>query len=196
MTYDELVSAVYTITGRPDRVGETSLAIYDATLKAHQSDFYYKDLFETGIIFDTIDYFQQIDYRSLFPTYRAIKYIRIYDNVNLAPGNFLTLVPTEKVVDGYLIQRQDIYYVAGAEINIYFCQPQQTIIAGVWLNPVAVQQNYSSWVALDHPFAIIYSAAATVFKAIGKDEEAAAYKTLVAEQYALLATSNILPNGY
>lgn len=196
MTYDEIVSAVYSVTGRPDRIAETALAVGQATLKAHQSDYYYKDLFETGIQFDSSTYFQQIPYRDLFPAYRAIKYIRIYDAVNQCPGNFLTLVPTEKVIDDYLIARTDIFYVAGAEINISFCQPNQYIIIGVWLNPVVTSVGYNSWIALDNPYAIINDAAATVFKMIGKDEEAAAYRTLVAEQYALLATSNILPNGY
>jgi hypothetical protein len=35
MTLAELISEVYTITGRPDRVAETASAIKSATLKAH-----------------------------------------------------------------------------------------------------------------------------------------------------------------
>ena len=45
-TYQELYDDVVTITKRPDLAAETALAIRAATLKLHQSDFYFKDLFE------------------------------------------------------------------------------------------------------------------------------------------------------
>ena len=50
-TFTELCNDVYTMTKRPDLVAETKLAVKAATLKAHQSDFYPKDIYETGIQF-------------------------------------------------------------------------------------------------------------------------------------------------
>lgn len=197
MTLAELVDAVYTITGRPDRVAETSLAIKSATLKAHQSDYYYKDLCEQLLTFASSDYVQQLEYRVTIPNFRAIKYLRYFDNVSLTAGKFLTLVTPEQVLDAtYSIERSDIYYASGAIINIKLSTQQQYLLSGFYEYPNITDVGYSSWVALDHPFVIIYDAAATVFKAIGKDEEAAAFRTLVTEQLTLLRNSNILANGW
>jgi hypothetical protein len=196
MTLAELISEVYTITGRSDRVGETASAIKSATLKAHQSDYYYKDLYETGIAFATSDYLQQLDYRATLPRFRAVKYIRKYDNVNAVAGKILDLIVPENVMDRYATEKEDIYYVAGAYINIKSSDAQQYYLAGFYLNPDVTTSGYTSWIAIDHPYAIVFDAAATVFKAIGKDEEAAAYRTLVPEQIQLIKQSNIIAAGY
>lgn len=195
MTLAELISEVYTITGRPDRVAETASAIKSATLKAHQSDYFYKDVFETGVAFDSSAYVQQLDYRTLLPLWRAVKYLRKYDNTNAVPGNFLNLIVPEQVLDRYMVEKTNIYYVAGAYLNIRSETEEQYFLLGCYLNPDITTATYNSWIALDHPYAIVYDAAATVFKAIGKDEEAAAYRGLVAEQLQLLKISNIVASG-
>ena len=196
MNFAELVDEVYTITGRPDRVAETTAAIKSATLKAHQSDFYYKDIFETGVSFQTSDYLQQLEYRTLIPLWRAVKYLRKYDNSGQAPGKFLSLVLPENTLDRYVVEKTNIYYAAGAYLNIKSDTQEQYYLLGCYLNPDITNLGYNSWVALDHPYAIIFDAAATVFKAIGKDEEAAAYRQLVAEQFAMIKSSNIVATGF
>ena len=59
MTLNELIAEVYTITNRPDLVAQTLMAVRSATLKLHQSDYYYKDIFETGFQFTSAEYLQQ-----------------------------------------------------------------------------------------------------------------------------------------
>lgn len=198
MNLAELTAEVYTITGRSDRTAETLTAIKAATLKAHQSDFYYKDIFETGVAFDTSDYTQSLDYRTLIPLWRAVKYLRKYDitTTPYTPGRILDLIVPENVMDRYLVQKTDIYYVAGAYLNINSSTQEQVYLLGCYLNPDITVDGYNSWIAEDHPYAIVFDAAATVFKAIGKDEEAAAYRSLNAEQIAMLRGSNIVANGY
>lgn len=196
MTLAELIQEVYTITGRSDRVAETASAIKSATLKAHQSDFYYKDIFETGVAFAAAAYIQQIDYRTLLPLWRANKYLRKYDNVSGTPGNFLTLIQPELVLDRYSVEKENIYYLAGAYVNIKSDTQEQYYLMGCYLNPDITTTGYNSWIALDHPYAIVFDAAATVFKAIGKDDEAAAYRTMVPEQIAMIRGSNIVAQGY
>ncbi len=197
MTLAELVQEVYTITGRPDRVAETSSAIRAATLKAHRADYFYKDLYENGIQFDSAEFHQQFAYRELVPRWRAFKYLRYYDAVGMAPGKFLTLVPPEMVLDGiYKIPKEDIVYVAGEYVQIKLSAKQQYFLLGCYLNPNITDAGYNSWIAIDHPYAIVFDAAATVFKAIGKDEEAAAYRSLVASEYTELISSNIVAEGF
>lgn len=197
MTFTELVQEVYYLTARPDLVNETSSAVRSATLKAHQSDYYWKDIFEAGIAFATADYVQNLDYRALLPNWRSLKYLRKYDPTTNTPSTLeLTVVPAEGVFDDYSIQKQDICYAAGAYIQINSSTQQQYYLLGCYLNPIITPSGYSSWVALDHPYYIIFDAAATVFKAIGKDDEAATYRTLMAEQLAMLKTANILGIGF
>lgn len=196
MTLAELIAEVYTITGRPDRVAETLSAVKAATLKLHQSDYYYKDIFESGIAFDSPAFVQNLDYRALLPRWRAIKYLRKYDSSTGTPGKELGLIVPENVFDAYAVQKQDIYYVAGAYVQINSSTEDQYYILGCYLNPDITEVGYNSWIALDHPYAIVYDAAGSVFKATGKDDEAAMYKNLGIEQLSLLKASNITSNGF
>lgn len=196
MTLAELIAEVYTITGRPDRVAETLSAVKSATLKAHQSDYYYKDIFETGVDFGSAEFVQAFAYRDLIPTWRAIKYLRKYDAITNTPGAILKLILPENVLDDYATQKTNICYVAGSYLQINCSEQNQYFLLGCYLNPNITEASYNSWVTLDHPYCVVFDAAATVFKAIGKDEEASAYRTLVAEQLAMLRTSNIIANGF
>lgn len=196
MTLTELIQEVYTITGRPDRVADTLSAIKAATLKCHQSDYYYKDMFESGIAFDSADYVQSLDYRALLPRYRALKYLRKYDVSTNTPGKELDIILPEQVLDDYKVQKGDICYVAGSYIQINSMTSEQYYLMGCYLNPDITEAGYNSWVALDHPYAIIFEAAGGVFKAIGKDEEAAAYRQTSAEQISMIKMSNISPVGF
>jgi len=196
MTLTELIQEVYTITGRPDQVDVTLSAIKSATLKAHHSDYYYKDMFETGVAFDTADYIQALDYRSVLPRYRALKYLRKYDITSGTPGKLLDILVPEQVMDDYKVQRGDVCYVAGAFIQINSRTAEQYYLWGTYINPDITTSGYDSWIAVDHPYAIIYEAAGTVFKAIGKDEEAATYKMLALENISLIKLSNVTAVGY
>lgn len=198
MTLTELINNVYTITNRPDRVAETLQAVLSATLKAHQIDYFYKDIYETGIAFDTSAYTQQINYRALLPQWRALKYLRKYDNVNMVPnGPPLRIVEPMNIFDDYQAQKVDVCYVAGINVNINSCTMEQYYLLGCYLNPNLTTSGYNSWIALDHPWAIIYEAAAQVFSAIGKDEEFAKYRNvIVPEQIGMLKESNITSVGF
>lgn len=196
MTLAELITEVYSLTGRPDRIAETLSAIKSATLKAHQSDYFYKDIFESGIVFDTASFAQSLDYRTLLPRWRALKYLRKYNISTNTPGKELDIILPDNVLDSYKTTKTDICYVAGAFVQLNSSTKEDTYLMGCYLNPDITEAGYASWIALDHPYAIIFDAAATVFKAIGKDEEAAAYRGLVVEQIAMLKMSNIEGVGY
>ncbi len=193
-SFTELLSDVYTITNRPDLVAETKLAVKAATLKAHQSDFYYKDLYETGVQFSSADYNQVLEFRTLFPRFRSNKYIRKTDATGV-PGDFLSLITPALSLDRYGSQREDVYYAAGDVIQIKSSTQLQYILFGCYLNPDITESGYSSWVALDHPYYIVFEAAVTIFKTIGQDEAAAVYTKLSAEQLAMLKSSNIEVEG-
>lgn len=196
MNLTELTDEVYTITNRPDLVGETLSAIKAATLKLHQSDFYYKDLFETGIQFDTASYTQQLEMGNVIPRFRSLKYLRRYDNSGSgAPAEFYEVLTPGELLDEYGLDKVNVAYMAGLVLNIKSYSPLEFALVGVYLNPNITTSGFSSWIATDHPYAIVYEAARVLFKMTGFDEQAAAYDKLGAEQLAMVKISGLYAVG-
>lgn len=200
MTLTELLEEVYTVTKRSDLVAQTSLAVRSATLKLHQLDYYYKDIYETGVVFDSAAYVQQLEYQTILPRWRALKYIRKFDATGTpAPGNegdFFEIVAPEQVLDSYAVAREDICYVAGSVIQIKSSTEISNVLLGCYLNPDVSEATFSSWIAIDHPFAIVFDAAARIFKMIGKSDEMAMYKQEAFEQQRAIQISNVQAVGY
>jgi len=196
-TLTDLCADVYTITNRPDLVNETKLAVKAATLKMHQSDYYYRDLLEQGIAFDTSDYTQQFDIYSVFPNYRALKYIRRYDNSSTgAAKEFFEILTPTAILDAYGNDRTGVAYVAGTVVNIKSFYQFQYALIGIYTNPDITDDGYSSWIADTSKYAIVFEAARVVFKQIGFDEQSTTFQALVAEQVAMLKVTNINSVGY
>lgn len=170
MLFDSIYADVLTITARPDLVDITKLAIRHATIRAHTSDTFPKDLRETGVQFETADYLQQLDLGTL-PRFRAIKYIRKSD-INGNMGEFLAVVDPDNIFDTYHQEKQDRFYFAGETINIKSSTTLQYIVVGYYVNPNTLEATYDSWIANLYPQAITYAAAAAVFTSIGYDEQA------------------------
>lgn len=191
-TFTELCADVYTITSRPDLVAETKLAVKAATLKAHQSDYYFKDLYETGIQFSTSDFIQQLDVGTVLPRFRSLKYLRKYDSSGTgAPGKFFNIIPPELIQDAYKVDRTDVAYVAGTTLNIKSATQFQYALLGVYQNPVIDEATYSSWIAAQFPYVIVFESARLLFKQIGYDEQASQFEALVKEQFVELKLNNI-----
>lgn len=190
------MTEVYQITNRPDLVSQTSAAVRAATLKIHQSDYFYKDLQEQGIVFTTAAFEQQIEYRTLIPLWRAFKYLRKTDSSGVDTLGFFELIPPELILDDYALNRNDVCYVAGSVIQIRSSTSFQYAIHGCYVNPNITALGYSSWVSIDHPFAIVYEAAAQIFKQTGDAEQFAAFTQLAREQLSEVKISNIQPAGY
>jgi hypothetical protein len=195
-TFAQIVSDVKLITNRPDLDNETKLAVKVATLKMHQTDFYPKDLYEVAIQWTPIAYIQSLDYRTLIPRWRAFKYLRKYDSTGSTPGVFFNVLTPEQTIDSYGVNRENICYIAGESLEIRSDTEDTYMLLSCYVHPDIEEATYSSWIALDHPYAIVYEAVSKIFKQIGWDEQAAQMQREVAEQVILLRNSNILAQGY
>jgi hypothetical protein len=194
-SFTDMLNDLYTITNRTDMVNESILAIKTATLKAHQREFYFKDLFETGIQFPTSAFYQSIEPKNIVPNYRTFKYLRKYDAVALCPGKFLKLKTTEQLFDGYGNDVLDIYYAAGIEVNMRMSTQEQYMLMGVYVHPVVLQVGYSSWIADEYPDAILHEAASRIYKILGEDSQANDQRQLAMEAYMRIDMSNITMIG-
>lgn len=195
MNFDELVLEVFSITNRPDLTTMTESAIRAATLKAHASDFFSKDIFESGIQFDTTGFIQSWDYVSTFSNFRAFKYFKRVEDENDQDGKLLTILTPDELLDAYGTLKTDIAYVAGRVLEIRASVEFQFSLVGVYVHPIVRVGAYNSWVAEQFPYAIIHEAARRVFKAIGQMEESNGQRELVSEEYAELKISAVTDVG-
>lgn len=199
-TIADLATEIYSLTKRPDLVAETNSAIKSATLKAHQVDFFERDLFEATIDFGVSGYFQTFPYKTLVPLFRSPKYFRKYDP-NAVPvltgygpinkKNELTIVTPDALFDDYGVERTNVAYLSGVNYNLKFNAPYQYILMGCYLYPNVTDSGYSSWIADTDRYVIIAEALRRIFKLIGQDAEAAAAQDDFKEKIQLLISSNI-----
>ena len=196
MTFIEILQEVYNLTARPDLVDLTKSAVKAATLKAHQTDFYSKDLWEQEYTFPTSEYLQSLDYTLIIPNYRALKYMRHWDTSDSTAGDFFTVLTPDEILDEWGRERTNVCYVAGRLLEIKSAIEFDTVIIAAYVNPIVIEASYSSWVANLYPYAIVHEAARVVFATIAMDAEKNSQKELVAEQYAELKINAITDVGY
>jgi hypothetical protein len=169
-------------------------AVKAATLKAHHTDFYYKDLYEQSIQFVNPAYIQNFLPTDIYPLFRKAKYLRVWHGEDLTgyPGNFLQFIQIENSLDAYKNIKTDVFYQAGQLLQCRGTYPLDKLLFGAYCHPqITPAAAYCSWIAKEMPWAIIYEAARVIFKSIGRDQEAAEMDRLTAEQYSLLRMSYI-----
>ncbi len=194
MLLSELIDETYTQTLRPDLVDRTTAAIKSATLFAHHSDFFARDLYENGIVFDESLFIQSLAI-GVIPSYRKIKYIRAYDNLNSVAGEHFTILTPEELIDDYGLDKTDVAYEAGTNIEIRGSTAFQHLLIGAYVSPTVTDAGYNSWVADNFPYAIIYSAARIVLTNTKDYEGAKAMKVLADEQLLEMRNSALAVKG-
>lgn len=205
MNFTELCTEVYALTNRPDLVSETELAVRQATLKMHTSDFYPRDVKTALLAFETENYLQDFDITCV-DRFRANKMLRFWDPAGTDPitglatglaGKKLTRTEMDSMVDSFGVDKYDVYYLAGTQINVRAKAAFQYLLWAYYEYPqILPATQFNSWIADNHPYAIVFDAAALVFKTIGFDEQVSKYEKLNAEQVTLLKASNIIEEGY
>lgn len=194
--FQQMIDDTYKITNRPDLVDLTKLFVKSATLRAHQADFWSRDIVETAVIFNGDPaYMQELQYSTLFPRWRAAKYMRLFDTVTQTAGQEYEIIKIEEIFDSYGITRENVAYVAGTVINIRSSTALKNMLLAYYTNPDLVDESYDSWIAKLHPDAITFNAASKVFKAIGNDQESTKYNDLSNEVLSLITINNVTDVG-
>jgi len=198
MNLSELQSAVYDLTGRPDLEARTRVAIQAATLKVHHMDFFSRDLVEDPIDLGVTAFVHNFDYKSVYPRWRAIKYLRYLDTTISppAPGDFFKVLEPEQLLDSYGATKTDVCYLAGIYIQINAKAELRYCLMGSYLHPNIEESSYSSWIADEHPFAIAYEAARTICKLVGLDQQYTRMKDQVEEEFTAVRITGLSPRGY
>lgn len=193
MTFAELQAEVLSITRRPDLIERIQGGIRAATLKIHHSDFFYKDLVEVPVEFSEVTPVQSFVPAEVLPSFRKAKYLRVWcGDVNGSPGQFLEHIQIENSLDSYNYIKENVFYMAGTNLQIRSNPPVQRILFGAYVHPVvAPMAQYKSWIADEYPYAIIYEASRTIFRSIGQPEQATEYGNLAYEILAEIKVSSV-----
>lgn len=225
MTFDDMVQQVVVITNRPDMTyasaggtGEIISALQASTHAMHTTDghFFPSDLVESVVTFLVpAQYSQSIDTTAL-PLFRKIKYIKkiddltqynytgllppLYNNSANRSKGFLDIIDPDQLFDTIFgLQRQDIAWQAGDALQLRSSTPLTTVRIGWYRFPNITVDMYSSWIARDYPFAIIYAACSTIFASIGQQDQSRKYDGqggLAADTKAAMIKSSLINAGY
>ena len=110
-----------------------------------------------------------------------------FQNIDGIPTNpnlalkMLDIITPDNIFDMYRTERVDVAYVAGTSIKIKSSTSLTQALVGWYAYPVtgvsaATQYStYSSWIATEFPWAIIYDAAGTELFSIGEADAASLY---------------------
>lgn len=206
MTFNEIVAWIVTDTTRPDlglpsAGGDSQIpnAVFAATSALHLLDYFWRDIVSADVIFDSAQYIQQLDIRTMV-RFRAVAYFRKWDpnyspaqlnptilpplyngvgvtNIDLALKH-LEIVDLGRggIFDSYGSERQDVCYATGSTLNIKSSTPLSQGKIGYYAHPELDIANtgagYRSWIADFHPWAIIYSAEVIINTTTGNLEKA------------------------
>lgn len=180
--FSDTADQVYTLTNRSDLTAETSLAVRQATLGAHHSDKYLRDLFELQVAVTPAAVFS-LDIPTYFPQYRQFKYIRPYDLVTGSFASFfLEFLAPDAIFDEYLIEKVNVAYVAGTNLNMKLQGDYGGFVVGYYKNPIlSPDGSYNSWIAQDFAHIIVMEASIRIFTMIGYEEAAGRMRRLLYE---------------
>lgn len=178
MTYAELIAEIKLLSKRGDIDDKIAIALRMTTLRAHRSDFFWRDLVEATATFSSANVVT-IDVATSLTRFRQLSYIQYYDVANSSVGTMLEEVDPSNIFDDYNYQKTDAWYLAGNNLNINFRWPTAAARIGYWQNPDVAVATYNSWIKDQLPDILIQGSLAYLFNTMGKQEEARALNRLV-----------------
>jgi hypothetical protein len=196
MNLTELQDKVVEITGRPDLSALTLSAIQSATLKAHRFDYFPKDLFQGVIDTGSSSSEKELSTTLALPRFRTMNFIRVYDIVTGKPTLEFNIIDALNLNDMYGVQRPNVAFLAGDNFRLKAATAFQYLYVSYYTDPVITTLGFASWIANNYPFAIIYEAAAQVFRSIGQMEKFRSQRDLVSDELTIIRTTSIQQVGY
>lgn len=191
MNFAELEQEVQLWAKRPELATQVKAAIRASTLKLHQSRYWHRDLVELTIAFDSPRYIQSFIPKEVVPLYRKPKYLRWFSGIDGdEPGDFYTKCDLDNILDGYGYEKSNIWYLSGNMMQIKSTVELHYALFGCYQSPKLLpEEQFTSWIAEDYPYAIVHEATRLIFKSIGRDEQAVEQNNLAREYYMTLVAA-------
>lgn len=208
MAAPKILSEVFAITARPDRVDESMISIRKALQIAHSKDDFPLDLTEVRLQADTAANEVQA---TLENSVRRISHIvpqYLQVDGSFVRGDALNYVEPRMFHSGQLQHLdKDFYYTAGRALNIKIRNPTRYFQIGYWKFPALDDASIDAdWIVNFYSQVIVYGAVSMVYRALGNAQDANAYWTMflnALEDMAYdalhtgdVADSNVVDTGY
>lgn len=198
-TFADMLTKTAAITGRPELVALTKIAVRTATIRAHCTTFFPRDKFAQTVNY-TVDNTSQwngnINVFTAFASLRQLKVVQCVDS-NGAVTEQLTYREVDDLYDtsGYL--RDSTWKLEGQNLLIHSRAPTGSIKVHGYTLPSVAEDSYSSWIADSYPEELALWAAAIVqFRSGNQEIAGASLKTNVEPFKELLIISHeqIIPD--
>jgi hypothetical protein len=193
-TLATLQADVLTIVKRADLSADILLHLKNAILNLHTSDYFLRDLAELSFKFSSPQPIYSLEYKSLIPRMRSIKYIHSADSITGAVIRQLCSIEPETFLNAYGAQKDYTFYQAGSNIQIRVSDKHDSFILGHYLYPDTTLTT-QSWICEEFPQVVIYETARTLFKSIGYDEQSSSMQQLAAEGMRKIQMTGITTIG-
>jgi hypothetical protein len=182
-SYLQLLQDVYALTGRPDRVAETALAVRKATLKYHLSDLWKNDLTTSTVTLPVINSGTDLSFRYAldltdsvaYPLVKRISSIKEYNAIPTGREIQFEEYDSDNILTDYRVERLNYWYQMGRQVTLRANKILVQLAIQYWTYPNVTTASYNSWIADQFPDFISCEAASSVFATIGKVDEAARY---------------------
>lgn len=172
-TLNELCQDVYTLTGRPDLVADTQLALRAAARKFHLIDFWFRDHQEKALDLGTPNQNFSFDIPSNFTNWRKFSYIRPVDPIQGMPKDkYIKFQDPTAIFDEFGRSKTDVFYTAGTRINMKTLDSESAFLFGWYSFPNLGPSNFASWIADMYPELLVYAATGEILNVIGQVDEA------------------------
>ena len=195
-TYAELETLVLEQTRRPEVPAVTSAAIRTATLRAHHTDFFVRDLSLATLSYTPSSSSFLYDFPTVSGTLvrnRAIQLLQCVDPTTALPTENLGYRELQDLYDADNNRRPSVYTLIGDTLRIYPQSATGRLDVYYYQNPVTDSLSYSSWIADSYPDELAMWAAAIVFARTGFTEMANDFqKTHVVPFKEMLISSQLL----
>lgn len=194
-TFAEMEALVIGQTRRPEVPAITQAAIRSATLRAHHTDFFYRDLTPGNLSYvptSGAQFYDLTDLPNLLPKLRSLQTVKSVDSL-LLPVEVLEYREMQDLYDADLALRPSVYTLIGDTLRIYPQAATGGLSVTYYKNPVTTELGYNSWIANDYPDELAMWAAAIVFARTGFAEMAADFqKTHIAPFKEQLLSSYLI----
>lgn len=174
-TFQQMRDEVIALTKRPELISVTDIAIRIATLRAHQVDFFPRDVASHPLTYTVpTGNVLFVDIPALYtavPLLRTPDFLQGLDNVTLLPNENLEYVPSYKDFwDEHNELRGSVFTLMGDVLKVRFAGATGRATLYYYKNPDVAEATYSSWIADTYKQDLAQWAAAIVWNRTGFQE--------------------------
>ena len=187
MSFADILTDVYTLTGHPEQVNLSKLGIRAATVKLHGMEFWREDRVEENIAVTTVEGEFSLDLvADLMHPVRHLTAIR-----KGSAYVYFDEIDPKQLLDQFGYKRYNSFYRMGNTLKFLSDTAETEIFIVYYKQPIAIEADYTSWIADTYPLLIALEAANFVFSSLGDKEQEAKIKTMIAEHIGVLTINHL-----